>query len=419
VALVEVLSVARPEAGDELAGFSIDTPTAETQAGVFALYIAGWAQGRKSPVVAVEILHDRRPIRRVPARPRRGDAASGDAPEPRPVFHALVGVLGLPPEFELGLTAVLEDDTRVPIGTIRARHEPVRPPVEPTLQPIVLSGLIRSGTTLLMRLLDSHPRVVVGRPHPFESGTARYWVHMLRVLSEPGNLTQSSKPKSFQQDLWKIGQNPFYDRHVMARPELGDWLGRTYVERLAAFCVSSIDGWYTRLAGAQGKDDPVYFAEKDMLPSYLPVLMRELYPEGTEVFLVRDFRDTLCSVIDRGMSSTREEGARWVRGMASNLHESWKTRGEGAHLLHYEDLVRRPLETLRTLYDHLALDASDAELRRMLEKATEETPQLRGHRTSTDSNASIGRWKREGDASFRALCEEALGEVSRAFGYPD
>ena len=80
--------------------------------------------GRHSPAVAVEVVHRGIVVRRAPVQVRRPDVASA-FPEAqaaqRSGFRTRVGMAGMG-ELELGVQAVLRDQSRVPIGTIRARR---------------------------------------------------------------------------------------------------------------------------------------------------------------------------------------------------------------------------------------------------------------------------------------------------------
>ena len=115
-----------------------------------------------------------------------------------------------------------------------------------------------------------------------------------------------------------------------------------------------------------------------------------------------------------------------VRRMATDLQRSWEARAAGAHLVHYEDMARRPQETLRSLLTFLGVDAGDGTVDRVLALASEDVPSLPGstsdpelvepHRSKGSSEQSIGRW-REQDEAFREVLDDALGEALGAFGY--
>ena len=96
-----------------------------------------------------------------------------------------------------------------------------------------------------------------------------------------------------------------------------------------------------------------------MWPNYIPVLMWELYPSAKEIFLVRDFRDMACSILafdrKRGFAgfgrpdgaATRSTCAMELREMALDLRKQLgHDRRDRAHLVRYEDLVLRPIETV-------------------------------------------------------------------------
>jgi hypothetical protein len=452
LASVEVLSISLAAQAPELSSFAIDAPAETVEQGRlpghpltgparalanwpgsrrdgFVLHLRGWAVGKTSRAVSVEVLEQEEVMRTVPIRGSRPDLARVVPDGTDAVFHALVSVLGLAPEFELQLKVVLEDGVRVPIGSVKARHSPIGSQIQSRLNPITVSCLGRSGTTLLMQTLVGHPRIVVYRRHPYELAPARYWIHMLKVLSEPGNLVETGYEHDFHENLRSIGHNPFYDDTIDDMGELGQWFASGYVERLAAFCQQSIEDWYRAVARRQRQDQPIYFAEKHMWPNYLPVLMRELYPEAKEVFLVRDFRDMACSILDfdakRGYTGFRRQAGKTdeqylkqdLRKAALALTASWHSRQEVGHLLRYEDLVQRPEETLSSLLTYLELDSSPEAVSALLADAPKETAALEHHKTSATVNGSIGRWRSERDAPFRRVCEEAFVEALEEFGY--
>jgi hypothetical protein len=193
------------------------------------------------------------------------------------------------------------------------------------------------------------------------------------------------------------------------------------------------------MARDQAQSAPVYFAEKHLGPNYVPVLAWELYPHAKEIFLVRDLRDLASSMLAfsarRGPSSfgmepgmTREQYLRErVRLVAWQLRKAWRSRRDRAHLLRYEDLVARPAETLGGVFEYLELEATAAEIDRILSIGAETAPTAAGwshddglvaeHRTSETPEDSIGRWRREHDAEFRELLQEVLGDLLEDFGY--
>jgi hypothetical protein len=442
LALYEIRDIALlPERVERLLGFEFDVPAEGERRNLYIVHITGWTVGREVPAIAVEVLQDARVLRTVPVRGGREDvaAALGIPGDTGCVFHALVNLVGLGLEATLTFRVILEDGTTVRAGSMSISRNPLRTGFRPTLQPLIVSTLGRSGSTWLMQLLASHQQVLVFRRFPYESAPAKYWLHMLRVLSEPGNLERSAHPATFHEDPWWVGANPYHDDRAYEQSLLDTWLASTYVERLADFCLRSIEDWYMTLARTQSQLSPVYFAEKHVWPNYLPALTWELYPRAKEVFLVRDFRDMAHSIMafdaKRGFAGFRRpEGASdedYIRGelrqMTQDLRASWQARADRAHLVRYEDLVLKPAETLTAILEYLELDASPETVSEVLETGSEQILRLPGasfeaveiqtHRTVQDPRASIGRWQRESDGDFRTLSEEVFGEALAEFGY--
>lgn len=414
-----------------LRGFALDAPQSGIETDVYSFEISGWVLGQRVPVVAVEIIVEGTLLRQVPLDQLRPDVAEAypDAPTLSRCcgFLTSVGVLGLEPGVELQVEAVFEDESRVRLAAIRPWHRPLRSGFEPTLQPLMLTTIGRAGTTWTMRVLSEHPKIVVHRWHPYELRAARYWMHNLRVLSEPRDPYRSADANSFQQNRSQVGHNPFFPDPMMRTPGLAEWFGRTHVEELAAFCQRSAEECYQRIAASQGQEGAVYFAEKHR-PDYLPWLFYELYPRAKEVFLVRDFRDVVSSMLAFNAKQGRtvfglpgqsdEEFASFIRnGPVRLVSESWSKRRDRAHLIRYEELIQRPEETLRGLLAYLDLDHDDATINGMIERAAQESPEMQQHRTSSGVSSSIGRWKQSLDPGLQETCREVFGDVLEKFGY--
>jgi Sulfotransferase family len=438
------------ESGKYLRGCHLDTPRLGDQGDTYMVEISGWIVGRTSQARSVRIVHEGSPLREVPASIARPDIASrfdGVSPDAVRGFSTSISLIALGTECEVSVMALLEDGQVIPIGTIRIRHRPISTGYESALQPLMLTGLGRSGGTWMMSMLRAHPQIVVFPEFPHEERMASYWLHMLTVLSAPANRFQSADT-SFQTDPSWVGHNPFHDAKALRGSAVGLWLGRTYVERLAEFCQRSIDDCYLTVAREDGKDveslaggqsrareAPVYFAEK-MGPTRIANVAWELYPGTKEVFLVRDFRDMACSVFafDRkrgffGFGRTEDQSEENYLGslrlQVNDLSLSWKKRKDHAHLVRYEDLVFQPRETMTGVLAYLGLDSSGPAVDRIVQEGSLEAhggeagSSVAGHRTTRDPVASVGRWREDLDDVLRARYEEAFGEFLAEFGYSE
>src|SRR6266446_9539630 len=121
----EILDVSLTETvSTRLRGCSIDTAPGSKTSGHLAQFW-GWVLGRESPAVAVELLNGSNVCRRVRVNVRRPDVTAiyPGVPEAEySGFKIQMSVLGLTPEIEFLLQAVLKDQSRVPIGVIRAQR---------------------------------------------------------------------------------------------------------------------------------------------------------------------------------------------------------------------------------------------------------------------------------------------------------
>jgi hypothetical protein len=375
-------------------------------------------------------LHEGRLFRTVALDRQRPDVAQ-KLPQAARVercgFHALLGVLTLPPQFELRLDAVLEDGRRVPMARIQGQHEGVRSGFEPTLTPLLVTMLGRVGSSWLIKLLSQHPAIVAHPAPPYEIRVATYWMQVLRVLAEPANHAESSPFADFHKLPWSVGHHPFYSLPVIADSRLHGWFGRVYPERLTAFCAGAIESFYQELAKTQGRGQVSYFAEKSH-PDWVPWAVRNVYPRVREVFLVRDFRDMLCSILafnqKRGYASfgrervsSDEEFVRQLGADSQKILRSWKKRRGEAHLMRYEDLILSPTETLTAALAYLELPPTPSTVQSMMQQAAKGSEELAYHRTMVDGAASIGRWQRDLSPALRTLCQDVLGELLDEFGY--
>jgi hypothetical protein len=418
-------------APSRLLGAEIQSPQTGTRVSTYTLDIVGWVAGNDAPVEMVELLHGKTVLLRTPVQEARPEIAKRLelADDARPIgFRLTAGMIGLPLDVDLSLQSVFADEPPSPIGTIHIQRQPLRSGYTPALHPLMVTSPGRAGTTWTMRLLSEHPGIVAMREYPYEFRAGRYWLHLLETLSKPADPIDSVTTSSFFLGRTHVGQHPFFPIYRPDATPINAWAGRAYVEHLAAFCQQSIDGCYLEVAAMQGQENPVYFAEKHV-PDRFPVVGHEIDPRARELFLIRDYRDILSSIVafnqrrgyfgfGRDNYATDEDYLR--QHLAKSLRRfrrSWEERSHQSLLLRYEDLITHPVETLRAVFTYLDLNAKDATIESILHRAAQDTSQLHQHQTSESPAASIGRWRRDLDPNLQAVCTEVLGEHLVAFGY--
>lgn len=420
-----------PQRNSAILAFHIDRPNPGTTLDTYDLQVDGWLLPTQESVVEVHAIHCGTLLSKAPVELPRPDVARKfqDYPRaPRTGFSMRVSLLGLPLEFELRLVAVIAGHHPIPIATLRGNRSALSGEVQSKLQPVMVTMQGRVGSTWLMRLLAEHPAIVVNPPHfedPYETRIASYWLHMVKVLSEPADHNASSSRVDFTAKKRWIGHNPFYTPAMLRLQGMENWFGRMYPKRLAAFCQGSIDAYYMAIADACDKDNPVFFAEK-FHADHIPWIAWELYPNAREIILVRDFRDMVTSILafnrKRGYNAFGRERARTdlayvesLRNNVMNFKRTWELRSDRAFLLRYEDLVLHPEVTLEKVLTYLGAPA-DVEM--MLRRAKgEASASLEDHRTTHEVTASIGRWKKDLEPEMQSACSRAFEDALVAFGY--
>jgi hypothetical protein len=429
VPLVEIVDVEPIPMDGLLDGRSIETPQPESAVDTYVLPISGWVHSSSATARAVHVVAEGRAIASGPVRFPRPDVAAHFAIADHHAvgFMTDVNVLGLPASFELTLEVELEDGIRLPFMAVRGRRRPLQPKVSGTMQPIFVTNVGRCGSTVMMNLLRCHPRIVVHDLYPYETRALGYWVHMLKVLSEPANHKLSANPNTYEDDPFWVGRHPHNMRPVIGPAPIRDWLRRDYVDSLASFCMQSTEDFYQSVRVAQEVVEPVYFAEKRN-PRPASRITSELYPDGREIFLVREPRDMVCSMISfyektqlvsfgRDQGGTEEE---FVDGIAQALRElvtQISERGEQSIVVRYEDMIADMPGTLERVLAYLQLD-TDASVRdTIVARSQESTSSSRRHRTTASADASVGRWRRDLDESMQTLCNAAFADLIPELGY--
>ena len=403
---------------------SLDSPTTGQVLDGVVLTVGGWAAAPESRVTEVALTEGGRRVRRGAvdlASPdvaaRFPDLAGGDTSR----FLIGAGLIGLPSPFEIEVHAIAGDQ-RLPLAVIRGRRTVPRYDYEPLFQPLMVTSLGRTGTTLLMRMLSFHPEVVVYDKYPYEIRAASHWMHVLRALSEPGWFVDGERLMPYLTGLESaVRGNPFSSPPVVDNEAVARWSAATHPVDVAAFCRRAVDDFYREVALSQADSGARRFAEKQY-PSLLADVLAEVDCSTLELVSARDPRDMLCSLSAKSWWRDHGESELPARllelaAQLKLLAESRRRRGQRAHVVRYEDLASRPHETLEQALAFAGLDAAPATIGRMVDHGFADIPELQEHRTTGSVEASVGRWRRELDPSVQELCADAFGEALVEFGY--
>jgi LPS sulfotransferase NodH len=430
---VEISRVAPAPADGALAGFNLQHPVQGSSERGYSFPLAGFAVPAHTAPREIHLHGAQRRLPRVPVAIERPDVAALHPDVSwagRAGFAARLSTVHLPRRFALALTLVLEDGTDVPLASIEGER-PALPVYEHAAhRPLMITTLGRSGSTWLTWVLGQHPAIADYRSFEYEPKVAAYFAEAVRALSSPASSYQAIRG-DIDNSGWWLGREPRWGlRWYSSHDSVDEWLATDHVEDLVAFFAGRIDALYARLAEALGKPDAAYVVEKLPPVFFAQRMMAEIFPGTREIFLVRDFRDVVCSIFAFG----RKRGKKWywerpwaddeqvvrefVRDEVDELLASWAERGEGALLLRYEDLVLDPERALAEVCSHLGVDARPETVARVLADAARLDGRMWDvHSTSPTPERSIGRWREELTPALRRACEEALGEGLETFGY--
>ena len=205
--------------------------------------------------------------------------------------------------------------------------------------PFFIVGVGRSGTTLLMSMLNAHPEVVL----PPES-------HFLRrhVISD--------KPTDLDEVENRLSSDKYFARLELEPAELADYFRESELGFSWPLLYRLILSRYRRKRGKPiiGDKDPKSI-------EYLPVL-RWMFPDSRVLHMVRDPRDVVLSREKAGWSRNRS----WLSHLLAYRTQFNLGRRKGRELfdqnyleIQYEKLITEPEKTLREVSKFLGIKYTD------------------------------------------------------------
>lgn len=435
----EVDSIVLLPLPEEVATFGLGSPLARTRHVGHRIPIVGWVSGSPPYTVpSINLMNGEILVKCIPVNVPRPDVVGrlgwGGGVGDRLGFHSFIGALGLRRKTELDIVLNLHDPRdgswrRVKVATIHGKSRNGLQ-VDSRYQPLMLTAIGRSGTTLAMQILGEHRKVLTSNFYPYEVKQSAYWGHVLKVLADPADFENSSHPDGFEKNMGFIGHNP-YCHEEMLRQQKGsrrflDYYNNRLPLELVKFAVARIDEFYELVAAGERKKNAVYFAEK-FLPTHLQAIFRDIFQRPKEIVLTRDFRDVICSAQSFNQKRNSQSFGRsqasndfeWINGFSSGVRrvaEAWLDRKHSALHVRYEDLVLHPEAQMRRIFDYLDVEASDVLIGSIRRKIFESS-RAQHHMTTASPEKSVGRWKRDMPEDILEHCHERFGQELKMFGY--
>ena len=282
---------------------------------------------------------------RIDAVDRALEARMASYPERDENYHALCRILAAFADTLIDETAFDTTDTRDELESLNDH-------------PVFICGSMKSGTTLLTQLLDSHPDLFV---MPGDSGfiatrekwqrsefrdIARHWVH--RLINPTGKRPfwfMGKEKERFESFLQKLRRNLEGDRHTVFS------------------CVVQA------LAGVLTDPDapPRYWVEKNPHNELHAESLLEEFPGAKFIHILRDPLENIASLERnakvRGWTSTPFQRAHELKKLFAAARQNRTSLGAARyHVLRYEELVSTPESTLRELCHFLDIPYRDSML---------------------------------------------------------
>lgn len=260
---------------------------------------------------------------------------------------------------------------------------------------LVLGAGQRCGSTVIQRLLCSHPQVRVWGEHAAQLRALLTLTQRLRRWTE-------STGRAGRQELTDHGHQGFIANLTPESPD---------IDAAAAAFVDTLFGQPARTAGR-----PIWGVKEVHYRLAEVLVLRRLFPHLRAIVIVRDPRGVLRSLDEwerhGGWSRTRTEQCvrDWCDVAGSFVPAEDDTQLRGFILpIRYEDLVAHPAGWIQAIAEHCALDAA------LLD------PSVFDHRVHTVG--TTGRIQRrlrawsELPPSLRALVDDEVRGVAAAYGY--
>lgn len=292
----------------------------------------------------------------------------------------------------------------------------------PTLEPkaLLVSGMSRSGTTLLAAMLDAHSSIAMGYEllpgklpplSEFAELLERAWVDGKQSPRRAGNLLKE----------WGHPQAGVFSkrasRTLVDPPELAQ-IVRNLVDHGQIYCETLEQRFViaTHIAKHKATNQGASWYGFKSPPIDLE-LAQQFSQETRTILIHRDPRDVWVSHLDAGFSASLKE-----------VIKSWKahakqgvTSGAIQSVIRYEDLVSTPEAVLAPICERLGLHFEETMINFEGSKASifrEGLHHVNSPKLKAGLNASaIGRWKDSLDANDIKTIEKNCSQLMQELNY--
>lgn len=268
-------------------------------------------------------------------------------------------------------------------------------------RPIFICGHPKSGTTLLVSLLDAHPQLIV---YPNETFFFRGFVPEMRKrdIGEKISLAQRYLLHFFErgmsdledQEALEPGHNQYFLDYAKTCQVMFDEVDANGVRHDGDLLSAAVIAY--GLVYGKMSAETKYWIEKTPYNEHFAQMIFKWWPNARCIHIVRDPRDNYLTYQRKHRRLTAEDFAvGWNSSLNAGL-ENQKNYGEDHYLLlRYEDLTIEPERSLQELIAFLGIKDD-----KILRIPTSEGVPWEGNSQFGDkfqgiSSKPVGRWKQE------------------------
>lgn len=274
-------------------------------------------------------------------------------------------------------------------------------------KPIFVIGPERSGTTLLMTMLGSHPRISVPE-------VAWLYPRFHPYLYTYGDLSRAENLRTLAEEMIFGLKTPFWGLDVNPRTVVDEVLSYLREESFAGVYVTMLE-WYAKHEGK-----PRWGEKTPYNLFFIEAILKD-FPNAQFIYLIRDGRDTSAEYLESAFGPTNIYCAATLWKLCQDAVKPWREQLSPTQWLDvsYEALVREPQPVLdKVCYflredyssEMLAFYKSDIAQRR----ATTKDHKPLGHPVS---DRYIGIYKNLLSLRDQQIFAAVAGEELTALGY--
>jgi hypothetical protein len=270
-------------------------------------------------------------------------------------------------------------------------------------RPLIITGMARSGTTMLQQLCDSHPQMRVTKEfgnyawigESFPSYVAKT-INRIRVINGKWRILGPSGrlPSRLTEEIRIRSQNHVANVGVAARHLLR--LARRRPGRVTLSALVDAAGGGAPQARIVGDKLPLYAFMLDSLIHQTELLRMVIYRDCRDVtssFLRKVRTDWKSQAWSRNADTAQKIARRWVRAIENMEHHA-----DRLWIVRYEDLVREPRLCMPGLAAWLDVDPSGFDARMVFD-------------------SSVGKYKQGLTAQEHDIVLEIAGPTMERLGY--